>query len=128
MKNQKNDRNFNEGNFRHHLAHFTGTEKHHPHILGYALTDGAKYVADQCQAYWLMDVIASYCNHKNLSTEEYQRWILTVDLQNSSGTVECWTGDMNKPTISQEIPYTDFPLEEITLYCYNKVILLPREN
>src|SRR5882757_828930 len=44
----------------HELAQFTGTEHWYRHALNrnVLFTDGAKYVADQAGAYWLLDEIA----------------------------------------------------------------------
>jgi len=51
------------------LSGFIGTEAYHrfnalcPKVV---LTDGAKYLADQAEAYWLMDIIGSvYTAHQN---------------------------------------------------------------
>ena len=35
--------------------------------------------------------------------------------------------DEEDEAISQKIPYTDFPLKRITLYCQQGVLLLPSE-
>lgn len=35
--------------------------------------------------------------------------------------------DTDEPMITQEIPFTDFPLAEITLYLCDGVLLLPSE-
>jgi hypothetical protein len=42
------------------LGQFTGSEQWYRHALNRAITftDGAKYVADQAGAYWLLDEIA----------------------------------------------------------------------
>jgi hypothetical protein len=42
------------------LGFFTGTTAYHLHAPRLVLTDGAKYVAEHAEAYWLMDAIASY--------------------------------------------------------------------
>lgn len=42
------------------LVFFTGTTVYHLHAPRVVLTDGAKYVAEHAEAYWLMDAIASY--------------------------------------------------------------------
>src|SRR3989304_933089 len=43
------------------LSQFTGTETwwKHPIFRSYTYTDGVKYVADSCKAYWLIDAILS---------------------------------------------------------------------
>ena len=43
-----------------------------------------------------------------------------------SATVFCDDGDGN-PVYTQEIPFTDFPVDEVKLYLANNVIHLPSE-
>ena len=89
------------------------------------ITDGVKAVADTAGAYWLLDVIGSYqCDPK--LDKAFQVWKLSVDLDNSTGVVQGFNDD--KLIIEQEIPYTDFPLEEIKLFLMDGVILLPNER
>jgi len=42
-----------------HLTQFSGTERYHRTHLGLLATDGAKYLADEAGAYWLLDIIWS---------------------------------------------------------------------
>jgi hypothetical protein len=110
------------------LAQFTGSENWYRHGINRAVlfTDGAKYVADQAGAYWLLDEIAIIQPHNALvAAEEFQVWKLAV---NADQTAELTCDDGNGRVIfSKEIPYTDFPPEGIKLYYTNNVILLPGE-
>jgi len=63
------------------LAHFTGSENWYRHGLNrdVLFTGGAKYVADQGGAYWLLDEIAlAQRGEKAVAAEEFQVWTLTV--------------------------------------------------
>jgi len=113
---------------RNNLAQFTGSEEYHRLSLGKLyFTDGCKYLAEACQCYWLMDIIASY-QGKGLDgdTEGFQVWELTKTT-GSEAIVICKDG-YDTTVRKQIIPYTDFPLNEIKLYCTNGVVLLPSEN
>ena len=104
------------------LNGFYGTNEWHrwsilfPKML---LTDGAKYVADKCEAYWLMDNIASHQRKalQDKKLQDIQFWTLKLNAKGSryAATLICErdTGDI---AIKQEIEYTDFPLPEIKLY------------
>jgi hypothetical protein len=119
------------------LQQFTGTENWYRHALvrNVTFTDGAKYLADHAGAYWLLDIIAmAQPQTAELVNELFQAWRLTVNA-NASASVVCTDGN-DKELYRQAIPYTDFPLPEITLYCCRDavlgygvdwVILLPRE-
>ena len=64
------------------LAQFTGSESWYRHGINRAVrfTDGAKYVADQAGAYWLLDEIAIIQPHDaRLRAEEFQVWKLAVN-------------------------------------------------
>ena len=99
------------------LRQFTGSStftKFSPLFPNVVLTEGAEYLADECGAYWLMDMIASHL--PSLPLEEY--WaiaILTVDGGKALFTLAD-DSPATKVYAMQGIDYTDFPLDEIKLY------------
>ena len=101
------------------LAHFTGTETYtnlrYPWLRAkFLLTEGAKHLAEKAKAFWLMDAIASHQTNKKVASEPFQVWQLTVN-EKHEASLTCTDG--NETVLArQEIPYTDFPLSEITLY------------
>jgi hypothetical protein len=112
------------------LAQFTGTEHHYKHFLSRLVyTDGVKYVADACGAYWLLDVIASYQGRclRDPKLSEMQFWTLKVDLEKGKGLVTC-ERDEGDVAIRQRIPSTDFPLAEIKIWVENNTMYLPSER
>jgi hypothetical protein len=110
------------------LRQFTGTEHWYRHGLARDIlfTDGAKYVADTCGAYWLLDEIALAQRLKRVASEEFQLWKLEVNLAENTARLTCEDGNGNV-VLSKRIEFTDFPSEEIAFYCTNKTILLPSE-
>ena len=89
-------------------------------------TDGAQHVAEHGGAYWLLDEIAIIQPYnKRVAAEEFQVWKLTVH-PDRSATLTCDDGNDNI-VFTKKIEYTDFPLDEITLYFANNVIHLPSE-
>jgi hypothetical protein len=110
------------------LANFYGSENWYRHglVRSVLFTDGAKYVADAGGAYWLLDEIAlAQRFEKKLAAEEFQLWRLTVN-EDLSAVLVCEDGNGRK-ILSKKIPFTDFPLDEISFYFTNNVILLPSE-
>ena len=95
-------------------------------------TDGVKYLAEKAGAYWLIDAIASYQGQKRLRTErlqEFQLWGLKVDVDHTPMAVLTCRQDTDyKPVVTQEIEYTDFPLDSIELYVEGGVLLLKSEH
>jgi len=111
------------------LRQFTGSEQWYRHGINRSVlfTDGAKYVADTGGAYWLLDEIALAQRYdKRVAGEEFQFWKLAVNLDQHTGVLTCDDGNGNI-VYSKPIPFTDFPLEEISLYFTNNTILLPSE-
>jgi len=107
------------------LSQFTGTENYYPYNFGIMLTDGIKYLADNADCYWLLDIVASYQFNKELENAPFQIWELKA--KNEKGIVTC-KEDSNMPEIvKQKIPYTDFPLAKIKLYLIDGVLMLPSE-
>lgn len=110
------------------LTQFTGTEQWYRHGINRAVvfTDGAKYVADTAGAYWLLDEIAVIQPYnRRIAGEAFQVWKLIVH-DDQSATLTCDDGNCNV-IYTKQILFTDFPLEEITFYFTDNVILLPSE-
>ena len=109
------------------LANFTGSEQWYRHFLGKSLfTDGVKYVADQAGAYWLLDEIAINQTRAKVRAEEFQVWVLKVDLEKHKAVLTCDDGNGNV-VFTKRIDYTDFPLAEIKFYYTDGTLLLPSE-
>jgi len=111
------------------LDQFTGSEHWYRHPINRKVlfTDGAKYLAEKAGAYWLLDEIAIIQPYdKRVASEEFQVWKLTVR-ENRTATLVCEDGN-DHVVYTQEIPFTDFPLDGITLWFTNNVIYLPSEH
>jgi hypothetical protein len=107
------------------LNHFTGTEHYYKHPFGILFTDGVKFLAEECQSYWLIDLVASYQVEESVMKEPFQVFKLTVN-KDHSAKVEISDGNDNILHL-QIIDYTDFPLDQIQLWCIDKICILPSE-
>lgn len=110
------------------LRQFTGTEHWYRHglVRDVLFTDGAKFVADEAGAYWLLDEIAlAQRGIPGVAAEEFQVWALRV-APNATATLTCEDGN-GHTVFTKAIEYTDFPSPEITLWFTDNVILLPSE-
>lgn len=103
------------------LAQFTGTERWYRHSLMCTITytDGVQFLAEKASAYWLIDKIATLQLEPKIKREEFQVWKLNVT--GSKATLVCEDGNDNA-VYSEKIDFTDFPLDEITLFYTNSVI------
>lgn len=111
-----------------HLNAFKGTEQYYPHHITPSckimLTDGSVYLANTAQCYWLFDLIASYQYKKVFRHAEFQVWKLSQ--QEEGWLITCTDGNDNILG-KQEIRYSDFPLDGITIWFSNGVAMLPTE-
>ncbi len=101
------------------LRQFTGSENWYRHALVRSVlyTDGAQYLAEHGGAYWLLDEIALAQRHnKRVAGEEFQFWKLAVNLDKHKAVLTCDDGNGNI-VFSKRIPFTDFSLSGIKLYC-----------
>ena len=107
------------------LGHFTGTENYYRHGA-LKLTDGVKFLADNGDCYWLLDVINSYQSQakRDPALRYMQFW--TLNVEDGAGNVIC-ERDSGDVAIRQRIPYTDFPLSSVKLYVAGDVVMLPSE-
>ena len=111
------------------LRQFTGSEQWYRHglVRNILFTDGAKYVADAGGAYWLLDEIALAQRHdRRVAAEAFQLWKLVVR-PDATATLTCDDGN-GTIVYTKEIGFTDFPLDDITLYFTNNVIYLASEH
>ena len=113
------------------LPNFYGSENYYrlsPLFRTFVLTDGAKYLADAAGAWWLMDALASH-----LSSYRDEGFVV-AKLQRATAT-NGWVlrlEDGNDGLLADQlIEFSDFPLDEITLYVIKQddlwVVLLPSE-
>ena len=105
------------------LTHFTGTEKYYQ-SMAVKFTDCVYFLAENAGAFWLIDLIGSY--QHELRDIPFQLWELRVN-DDKTAAIECREDTGMTTLVRQEIPYTDFPLEEIQLYCIDGILLLPSE-
>lgn len=91
-------------------------------------SEGMMFVASQGEAFWLLDDIASHEEHNeevaNACEESEQFdwlhfWKLTVDTDTREATLICVADEGEPAVVEQNIPYTDFPLPELTVYAGN---------
>jgi hypothetical protein len=66
-----------------------------------------------------------------VSVEHFQVWRLEVDVNTRAATVMMMDGNSDTPIVQQRISYTDFPLEDVTLWLITQgdylVLMLPSE-
>jgi hypothetical protein len=98
------------------LSQFNGSEKIY-HRIAFPIrvhyTEGIKYLQEQCECFWLVDAIASYQTRSFRLENEFQSWKLIVEDNSAVLTGDDGNGNI---LITQEIPYTDFPLPEIRIW------------
>ena len=100
------------------LGHFSGTEGYYRHrVLGQIsvlLTDGAKYVAENAGAWWLMDLAAISGRQWLLEGDGFATLTITATEQ---GTATIKVTDGNENVIEeQHIEFTDFPEGSVTFF------------
>ena len=108
------------------LAHFTGTTQYFytPQFPNFRYTDGAKFLFEEAEAYWLRDFIFSNQLLPVVKAEAFQVWKIKV--VDSEGFIQVEDGNDNVVK-KFHIPYTDFPLEEYTLWFTEGVLILKSE-
>lgn len=115
---------------RNELRQFNGSDNWYQHWANHLVTytDGALYLAEKAGAYWLLDEIAIRNKHvKAVQQEEFQLWKLKRTGRGNTAVLTCDDGNGNI-VHTYHIKFTDFPLDEITLYFENNVIYLPSER
>lgn len=120
----------------------TGSERFYrePLMAGLVFTDGIKFLADTCGAYWLLQVVASHQpTIRKKGYADFQVW--RVAPYRSKGVIlECWNDKPENPAsddgpasiqvIGQTIGYSDFPRELLPFefWVENNTIMLKEER
>ena len=117
----------------------TGTQgytRFSPFAPNHVLTDGVLRLCEDADCFWLVEAIASH-HHKIAKDQEmirFQPWKLKV--KDNKATLTClkdnYETDKQDIFIKQNIPYTDFPLDEVDIWVEQSgnlfVMLLPMEH
>lgn len=108
------------------LAMHTGSTRWFRHwTRRLVYTEGVQFLAEKASAYWLIDLVASWCPHQSLRNEEFVVWKLSVKPDRTATAI---ADDGNGRELArQDIPWTDFPLDEVSLYLTDNTLLLPSE-
>lgn len=115
------------------LPGFCGSETLYTHRLiqtTIELTEGVMFLVREAECTWLIDAIASYQpdikKSGNEMLKEFQIWELTRQ-QECEFLLSCKEDSETPPAYSQEIEFSDFPLDKIKLWLCNTTLLLPSE-
>ena len=109
------------------LTQFIGTTGYYRISRRHLLTDGTKYLAEEAECFWMMDAIASHL--AEIGTDDW--FVVVKTTVRKSAALMVYEDGNGHEHARQEIPYTDFPMSEVTLYaCWDGehwVIMLPSE-
>ena len=108
------------------LMMFTGTERYYKHPFGIMFTDGVKFLADECQCYWLIDIVASYQFEPKVKEQEFQVYKLKLN-EDKSAIINIEDGDYNIIT-TQNLEFTHIPYSQIEIRISNGVCKIPSEH
>lgn len=102
-----------------------GSENFYQSVTNIIYTDGVKEMAEQCDSYWLIDLIASYQEAKKKVLHPFQIWELKR-ITNDKFHVRAMDG-RGKMIASQIIPFSDFKYDQAILWLVDGCIMLPKE-
>ena len=100
----------------------TGTEKYYrPFFFNTMVyTDGVRTFAEQCQAYWVIDLVNSYMKKIQSNHRRTGEWMYFIKLKvkNSKASVRIYreVDEKKKTVVRQDIYYTDLPNVELKFY------------
>lgn len=124
-----NTANITEAN----LANFYGSEQFYRHWTRRLIYTEGVHFLEQNGAGWLVDAIASHQLNPKLNEgdlRDFQVWELK--LNGKGGCTLTCKADSDKPNVvTQEIEYTDFPLDNFTLWVERgeeMTLMLPSER
>ena len=109
-----------------HFGSGNGTENLYCHpFSNYVYTDGVREMVEQCKAYWLIDLVISHQLNKSIHAESFQVWQLKR-MKGQMFRIIAANGN-KQPIARQQIRFSDFPYDEVTLWLVDETLLLPNE-
>jgi len=102
---------------RNFLAQCYGSDRpyiKHGLVKRLVMTHSVGHLRELADCFWLVDAIASY--QHTLTDQTFQVWKFACNTKLHLGTLTCEDGNGNE-LARQEIELTDFPLDELTLWC-----------
>ncbi len=142
MTKQVNDKTRNAEQLQAELDHFCGDLVRYRHPLNRKViyTPGVRHLANEASAHWLVDAIASW-----ISSIEFKKaaaddpcinymhfWKLTVNSDDNTATLHAEADCDVEPFIVHKIDFTDFPLDEISIWAgfdgSHWILYLPSEH
>lgn len=130
----KNHEKSKSSELKSNLIKFTGTTQYYKYsqlFPDFWLTDGTHYLAQEAESFWLFDLIASHQLNPmikgNQKLQQIQLWHLQAN--NSDNKVVIWVEEDKDQIVYQEkLDYTDFPLDQVTLYLQPHYLPCPNTN
>ncbi len=118
------EKELNPIELRENLARFSGTEHIYRECIGdFLYTDGIKYMAEQCGAYWLL-TDAGTRSKALMERSPFVKIVITCDEERAM--VEYTDG--NGGTLHENhYLCPNFPLQVLTMYFMDNTLLLPGE-
>ncbi|TWT67034.1 hypothetical protein Pla123a_44640 [Posidoniimonas polymericola] len=109
------------------LSQFTGDLERYRHPIRRHViyTPGVRHLAQEAEAYWLIDAIASWIGShsfveavkQDARLQSLHFWTLQVDREAASAVLTARADSGEPAFITQRIPFTDFPLASIDIWC-----------
>ena len=107
------------------LQQFTGCDQVYQHSLVRKLvyTEGIRYLCEKTKSFWLLDAVASYfassemmkAIDKDPRLKDFQVWTIAVK-EDRSASITMRADSDTPPAITQDINWTDFPLDEVRMW------------
>ena len=100
----------------------TGTEKYYRPFLFNTMvyTDGVRTFAEQCQAYWVIDLVNSYMKKIQNNHRRTSEWMYFIQLKvkDNKASVRIYreVDEKKKTVVKLDLLYTDLPNVELKFY------------
>jgi hypothetical protein len=91
------------------------------------ISDGCKFLLDNCDSSFLFDTIIKTRELEVLKGLNFEVWTLHQLKNDMTWILTCSTSGDKKPLLIQSIPLNDFPVTELTIWVIQNVALLPQE-
>jgi hypothetical protein len=92
------------------------------------ISPACKFILEKCDSSFLFDSILKSQELKILKDVNFKIYKLRQLRNDMSWTLSCYSDLEMKPLIKLSLPFSNFPLQEITIWVIQNVAILPQER
>lgn len=120
-----------EVKFKTELKSFRRNVKHtkhlYPALSPLTISAGCNYIRETANAHWLFDDILRFQDDERIKNTDFQVWKLRQLQRDLTWELSCYDDSKKPPLLTKKYESRDFPTEELIIWVFDRVAILPED-